>query len=753
MNLSNPKLLRFKSLFLSLLVLFGLVAVILFFNYYATLKVERNANIIDGAGEMSDQFYNLALDIHQLKDTDPAQRQSLVTRTQEAQAEIDTLLGLLETGGVYDYGDGDYLDIDALKEPASQAALQQVQKKWQRYQDQLNSVLNDKAIYSNDADVNHRLMLLSDFAFNEQDNIYDSIDEIYADRFNDTQFWNNVGKFVLIGGIGLVSLYFLWFVLFFMRRLIKSEEHLQKSREQNQEILSTINEGLFLIDHDLIIAEQYSDQLEIIVNQKNIAGKSLLDIVAPLVSDKDLIVIKSFVKQLYSSWVVEELIEELNPLKNIKVVIPQDQGGVVTRYLDFSFSRVLEDDEIIRILVTVADITEATELNERLAQEQQQNDRQIEMISSLIEINGAMLQEFTETTAQRLEQINEVLKTPGSDQEQMRSKAQSIFRHIHSIKGEASALRLLPFVDLTQSFESKISTLTQSHDMTGNSFIPLAVMLEELINLLDFVDGLAKRLHLYGSNGDGESSIKTLTTAATPPILSHDQEHSDQRGMTTKSEPQASSKSGLEPAESRVQQNNETTAASVGLTEKWQQFAQAIAARQQKAVELKLSGFEAPMLAQVSQPNQSVINDIVVQLLRNAIVHGIEKPIVREQIGKSAAGNIAITLAMSGLYELELTFEDDGRGIDFDKIQQKAIEASLVDAQADLSKSELIELMFSQGVSTAQDVDQDAGHGVGMDIIKALVKEQGGGLSINTKPNQFTQFVIKLPNHVDPQTH
>lgn len=763
MLLNNTRLHRFKSLFLSLLLLFVLIAILLSSNYYANLQLERNANILDGAGEMSDQFYNLALEVQELSITPVKQRSDLVEQTLETREEISTLLDLLVNGGRYDYGDGDYIDISALKSIEGRAALKNVQNMWQEYDAKLQDIVSSDVVYQQDAISQQRLTDLGHYVFLQQPNIYEAIDEIYADRFEDSQFWSKVSKFILIGGIALISLFFLWFFLYFIRRLNKSEEYLEKAREQNQEILSTINEGLFLIDKDLIIAEQYSNKLEEIVQQKDLAGKSLLELISPLVSDEDLKVAKSFINQLYSSWVVEDLIEELNPLKDIKVLVTLDDNHIETRYLDFRFSRVIEDDEIIRILVTVADITESMELSERLTSERQQNDRQIEMISNLIDIHGPLLKEFVETTRERINSINDGLKTPGSDPAQMMQKAHHTYRQVHSIKGEASALKLMPFVDLTQNFEGRVADVLKradQQDLSGNDFLPLTVMLNELIELLDFVDSLAMRLQLYHTAGltladpisantreDSESSpsndaSQALINPAINQIEDVVEDGLDEVVSNEITEEIISFPEDDSEATSSTITPNTATLTTVELTTKWQQFAQAIAERHHKSVRLQVVG-----LHQFGLPNQLArpVNDILIQLIRNAIVHGIEPPSIRHQMLKPETGSIKVEFEHLASQQLKIVIEDDGEGLNFDKIKQKAIEKGLVNETDVLSKPELVNLMFVQGVSTAEGVSEDAGRGVGMDIVKALVEELGGKLSLNTKPKQSTSFTILLP--------
>lgn len=139
--------------------------------------------------------------------------------------------------------------------------------------------------------------------------------------------------------------------------------------------------------------------------------------------------------------------------------------------------------------------------------------------------------------------------------------------------------------------------------------------------------------------------------------------------------------------------------------------------------------------------------DIATQLLKNAIVHGIESPSDRLAIGKDQMGLVSLSLTKhNDGYQLHI--KDDGKGIDWQQLRQKAVELGIYNqAQAkELTAKELVALMFKSGISTATAQDEDAGRGVGTDIIKQLTQELGGKMKIQSQTNQFTQINIKFPN-------
>jgi chemosensory pili system protein ChpA (sensor histidine kinase/response regulator) len=131
-------------------------------------------------------------------------------------------------------------------------------------------------------------------------------------------------------------------------------------------------------------------------------------------------------------------------------------------------------------------------------------------------------------------------------------------------------------------------------------------------------------------------------------------------------------------------------------------------------------------------------------MLRNAVVHGIESPARRAELGKPETGRITISLARDGA-EVIIVVTDDGAGIDVRLIREKAVALGLADRGARLTDEEAMQLILEPGFSTAGRVTQSAGRGVGMDVVATEVKKLGGGLFIESKIGEGSRFTIRLP--------
>lgn len=138
--------------------------------------------------------------------------------------------------------------------------------------------------------------------------------------------------------------------------------------------------------------------------------------------------------------------------------------------------------------------------------------------------------------------------------------------------------------------------------------------------------------------------------------------------------------------------------------------------------------------------------DPLVHLVRNSVDHGIEMPDEREKAGKPREGTVVLTAAQEGDHIL-LTIEDDGRGIDANKIRQKAVEKKIMDAEfaARLSDQEAFNIIFLPGFSTKDEISDISGRGVGMDVVKTRIAQLNGSVEIDSTVGKGTRLSVKLP--------
>lgn len=138
------------------------------------------------------------------------------------------------------------------------------------------------------------------------------------------------------------------------------------------------------------------------------------------------------------------------------------------------------------------------------------------------------------------------------------------------------------------------------------------------------------------------------------------------------------------------------------------------------------------------------ISDPLVHMIRNAVDHGIESPADREAIGKGALGNVTLS-ARNEASEIWIVITDDGKGLDREVLFKKGVEKGLVAEDDKLTDNEIYNLIFSPGFSTAKEVTDVSGRGVGMDVVKTNIEDIKGRVDIQSEIGVGTIFTIKIP--------
>ena len=174
---------------------------------------------------------------------------------------------------------------------------------------------------------------------------------------------------------------------------------------------------------------------------------------------------------------------------------------------------------------------------------------------------------------------------------------------------------------------------------------------------------------------------------------------------------------------------------------KMARLAHDVAKKADKRVNFKLSGDET----ELDKTMVDRMGDPLVHLIRNAIDHGIESdPEERQAAGKPEVGRVDLR-AFHREGNIHIQIEDDGRGIDRDRILAKAIDRGLIRENETLSDREILQLICEPGFSTAPEITEISGRGVGMDVVKRAIEEMGGKLEITSEVGKGSIFTLHLP--------
>lgn len=538
---------------------------------------------------------------------------------------------------------------------------------------------------------------------------------------------------LLFGG-STIAVVLLALMLYYAWRSGQSARAASLAQRQVVNILGTVREGLFLIGRDLRIGAICSDSLRQLLRVEAPEGSQLRDLLQPLVDEKTLAAALKFLGLMWKEKVHEDLIESVNPLSQVEVSFVNARGGTDVRYLAFSFRRVRAagagDDSVLGV---VADVTERVLLARELEQVRADNGSQAALLMQLLHADPEQLQAFRASADVALRKSNAMLTAPGIEQQDLRNKLNGVFRELHTLKGEAVGLALSSFAQRIHAIEDMLQALRGRSALSGNDFVPVVVKLDELINHLGQIQSLHERV---GALRAGRSPASARTDA-----LDAEQ---DAHGTTTVL---AATPVLQEPSQPvRTAQSGQSAALrQPALSETLRMIVEETCGALGRSVLLHTSGLE-----HVPQHYVAAVRNICIHMIRNSIAHGIEAPEERRQLGKSVEGSVHVSFTDEGQARdggYRLTIEDDGQGLSYENIVDRALRLGWISPQqaVSLERAAVYRLIFQPGFSTTEQVSEHAGRGVGLDAVSALVREHGGKIGVSTVTGRYTRFRVTLP--------
>ena len=488
------------------------------------------------------------------------------------------------------------------------------------------------------------------------------------------------------------------------RKITAQSAQLVTAKAETDRIMETVQEGLFLVDENGVIGEYHSRALFDIFRLKEFAGENLFDILKRLLSEKMFNTTKDYFGLLFDASKREKTVLKVNPLGEIEVNFINPEGGFLNRHLGFSFRRIVEDGKVVRVFVAVRDITKQVELEKKLREAEKHKERQLDILLGIVHIPSDELNGFAKLVDTELENINQTLRTEdfarmgslGADE--LRQRLKTVFRSAHNIKGNAALLKLSYFQKAAHDFETKIAELLDRPRLVPDDFLPIVIceasLREDLMDLHDLKDKISG----MRSIAPGGASAPTISSPAAAFVT-------------------------------QLQELVENAARDLG-----------------KATTLSVDEFAVHT---VSFGRFDLMRDVLIQLTRNSLAHSVEPPADRAAAGKPPVATLAVRgLAPTAEGLIGLAFRDDGRGLNLEAIRQRGLSSGLLTAETApaATPDELAALIVAPGFSTAAQVGDHAGRGMGMDIIKSkIVDEAGGVLEVHSTPGQFCEFRLYLP--------
>ncbi len=500
----------------------------------------------------------------------------------------------------------------------------------------------------------------------------------------------------------------------------EKQELIGASNRLTDAILKSSEQGLFLLDPKGRILPRVSNSLATLFRRQDFDNLSFEKLISPLVSAKALSMARAFVTRLLEAAAPGDA-EQSYPLQDLEVRLANSDGSFETAHYSFEFHAIDFPREPRAWLVRVTDITARVQQHRELEDLRTHNRTQGEILRSVLQSGGTSFGAFLRRTDASMKTINEVLKKPARETNAFRSKLEETLDEVDRVRRDAVALKLTGLEAAARLLEDSLQELRSRGAVSGSDFLPLAVKLDQLYGQFALLRSLTTQAGPVTEPSDDASEAR-ITENGTQ-IIEAPKFLTD---MAKKSAP---------PKAHRMAQAGSLDSTLTALTE-------LVAQEHDKTVVLECAG-----LRLVPPRYQATIKNVAIQLIRNAVMHGVETPSVRQGIGKPAHGTLRLEFKELSDQSFELHFQDDGCGLDPDKVRATAVARGLITEEAAerLRDRQAIKLIFKSGFTTLTSAPGEAPHGAGMSLVRRYVHEAGGRIALATLLGHETRFKLTLP--------
>jgi two-component system chemotaxis sensor kinase CheA len=455
---------------------------------------------------------------------------------------------------------------------------------------------------------------------------------------------------------------------------------LKTERDEIAVMKDNLHTGLFLMDRDLILQGQYSQALERVLAGKDLQGRNFIDLLSSSISAKEQETLRDYFIMVFDRAFDQKMLDEINPLGEFQYT-SIETGAVKT--LRGGFAPVDRGEGNVFILGTLEDVTAERELQLQLEAEEQRRQVEMRTLFEIIQVEPRVFSDFLEDTDYEFRRINDTLKDRRIPTQEALVE---IYQSIHAVKSNAVILGLENFSGRLHELEGRLKKLRDMAEVDFEEMLHLTVALEKIMKETDRFRETIARIHSFkiGSvkKQDEYVLIESLSRAS------------------------AKASADLDKKVRFVAEDIDTDAIENG--------------------------------------PRRVIKEVLMQLVRNAVYHGIEAPAERVSLGKNEVGAIHLSIRKRD-DQIHIVLRDDGKGLDFDRIRQKAEELHLMTAQEEADKNSLLRVIFSPGFSTAETEGIHAGRGIGLNLVRERIRDVRGTINLQTQPGKGTAFNIRIP--------
>jgi len=449
-------------------------------------------------------------------------------------------------------------------------------------------------------------------------------------------------------------------------------------RDEIAAMKDSLKIGLFFMDRGYVIQDNYSRYLEELLSEKELNGKLFIDIMSLSVTSKEMDAIKDYFDMVFDRIFDQTTLDDINPLHELHYVSRKGDRKI----FQCEFIAVERGKGQVFILVTIYDITAKVELEQRLLEEETRRQEEMRSLFELIQVDPNVFNDFLGDAEYEFTRIDETLK---NDRLNSHEALVEVYQSVHAIKSNAVILGLNTFGNKVHTLESSIKKLRESEtDVPFDDMLHLTVEIEKMAREKDGFKDVLEKINSFKVTGVGQKQNEYVLI------------------------------------ESLTKTTNRA-AADMG-----------------KDVQFVVTEIDPDA---IEKGPRRVMKEVLMQLIRNSVVHGIETPEERAAKGKKETGVIRLSIKMDGK-TVHVKLMDDGRGLDFAKISKKALSQNMIKPEEANNKNALLNAIFSPGFSTADNEGVHAGRGIGLNLVRDRVRDAKGTIKLQTEKDKGTVFNI-----------
>ena len=466
--------------------------------------------------------------------------------------------------------------------------------------------------------------------------------------------------------------------------LTQQTRALQHSLQQASTLQDNLKYGLFLMDQNYVIQGAYSKAMERIMSVSDLRGKNFIDLLSNSVKTPQKQLIQDFFEMVFKQSFDKEMLDSINPINDF-TYYSMETGEEKNIRTNFT---LVEQGRSAYVLGTVEDITAEKELKKQLQEAESQRENEMRSLFQVIQLDPKVLSDFVADAEDEFDSLNRLFKAKGKYRSDV---LVDMYQSIHAIKSNALILNLENFSAMLHKLENSIKNLQQKcgEEVPVEDFLGLVLELNEAMKEKDQLKAAISKIENF-------------------------------RNM-----------SGEDKRQERYV-----------LVETLTQVCKKAQTALNKKVRLVVEAIDDVVL---DYGPRRAIKEVLTQLVRNAVYHGIEVPQEREPLGKDPEGEIRLSIKYRD-NQIYIKFTDNGSGIDLGRVRQTAEAHNLFRSQAEKSDTNyLIKTIFTPGFTTLSEADFHAGRGIGLSLVKDRIKDLRGNIKVSTIQGRGTTFTIAIP--------